>query len=86
MLFRETVGPDFVLGHMERDWFPQNGQWKIGKLHNKYYHLKKNCILQRCSLYQFPNDFLTLKLDSAITSITPSVKNTLSCEFGLNIM
>ena len=28
--------PDYILGHIKRDWFPSNGQWQIGKLHNKY--------------------------------------------------
>ena len=36
MLFRECRAgsePDYILGHMKRDWFPQNGQWQLGKLH-----------------------------------------------------
>jgi hypothetical protein len=51
-LFRGVTGlqSDYILGHMERDWFPQNGQWQLGKLQNKYYHLQRSCILQRCPL------------------------------------
>ena len=44
-LFRDNGEmPTFILGHMERDWYPQNGQWNLGKLQNKYYHLSKTCI------------------------------------------
>ena len=87
MLFRECRAgsePDYILGHMERDWFPQNGQWQLGKLQNKYYHLQKSCILQCCSLYRFPQDLssLTSKLDVAIPV---SDKGIFSREFGLEI-
>ena len=87
MLFRECRAgsePDYILGHMERDWFPQNDQWQLGKLQNKYSNLQKSCILQRCPLYRFPQDLssLTSKLDVAIPV---SVKGIFSREFGLEI-
>ena len=37
--FREVgaITPDFVLGHLERDWYPVEGcQWKLGSYQNKY--------------------------------------------------
>ena len=48
-LFREvgTVTPDFVLGHLERDWYPAEGsQWKIESYQNMYYHIKPGCVRQ----------------------------------------
>lgn len=70
----------YILGHMERDWFPSNGQWQIGKLHNKYYHLQKSCILQRCTLYQFPQDLSTLI--STVTTVPIPLKDMFYREFG----
>ena len=63
LAFRDTengTAPDYILGHMERDWYPNNGQWQLGKEQNKYYHLQKSFILQRCPLYRFPADFSNL--------------------------
>ena len=75
--------PDYILGHMERDWFPSNGQWQIGKLHNKYYHLQRSCILQRCMLYQFPQDLSTLT--STLTAVPMPIKDMFYREFGLKL-
>ena len=86
LAFRDTengTAPDYILGHMERDWYPNNGQWQLGKEQNKYYHLQKSCILQRCPLYRFPADFSNLDLNSTITNVPPTVKEALSKEFGL---
>ncbi len=54
-LFRDT-GSDsqYILGHQERDWYPSDNKWNVGSLQNKYYHIKKICILQRCAVYCFP--------------------------------
>ena len=83
-LFRELSGlqSDYILGHMERDWFPQNGQWQIGKLQNKYYHLRRSCVLQRCPLYSIPRDFCSMesKLDAPLP---PSVQGIVFKEFGV---
>ena len=69
----------YILGHMERDWFPSNGQWQIGKLH-KYYHIQRSCILQRCTLYQFPQDLSTLI--STVTTLPIPLKDMFYREFG----
>ena len=66
--FREvgTVIPDFVLGHLERDWYPAEGcQWKLGSYQNKYYHIKPGCVQQRCS-YRFPEDITDIQIGSDI--------------------
>ena len=88
LLFRvnENSGaevPDYILGHMERDWFPSNGQWQVGKLHNKYYHLQRSCILHRCTLYQFPQDLSTLI--STLTTVPMPLKDMFYREFGLKL-
>ena len=75
--------PTFILGHMERDWYPQDGQWNLGKLQNKYYHLSKNCIHSRCGLYKFPNDLATLQLPTEEVPLT--VQDTIRKEFGLEV-
>ena len=87
MLFRECSPTSasentYILGHLERDWFPHNGQWQLGKLQNKYYHIKRSCILQRCSLYRFPQDLSSLssKLDSYIPT---AIKDIVLKEFGV---
>ena len=50
--------PDYILGYQERDWYPLDVKWLLGKLQNKYYHL---CIIQRCPLYAFQADMITVK-------------------------
>ena len=84
-LFQDNNGqvPTFILGHMERDWYPQDGQWNLGKLQNKYYHLSKNCIHSRCGLYKFPNDLATLQLPTE--EVPPTVQDTIRKEFGLEV-
>ena len=72
--------PDYILGHMERDWFPNNGQWQLGRFQNKYYHLQKSCILQRCAVYQFPKDLGMLKL-----TVPLPIRQKLCREFGLEL-
>ena len=85
--FRSTKSgtvPNYILGHLERDWYPSNGEWLLGKQQNKYYHLlRKKCILQRCPLYRFPADVSNLDLSPTITTVPPTVKETLTMEFGL---
>ena len=85
-LFHELSGlqSDYILGHMERDWFPQNGQWQLGKLQNKYYHVRRSCVLQRCPLYSFPHDFCSLvsKLDSPVPV---SIQGVVFQEFGVKL-
>ena len=86
MLFRDSNGlaPDYILCHQERDWYPQDGKWLLGKLQNKYYHLKKSCIIQRCPLYIFPADMIAFKCEG-ITAIPPSIKEILFCEFDVRV-
>ena len=86
MLFRDSNGfaPDYILCHQERDWYPQDGKWLLGKLQNKYYHLKKSCIIQRCQLYIFPADMIAFKCEG-ITAIPPSIKEILFCEFDVRV-
>ena len=74
--------PEYILGYMERDWFPNKGQWHLGRLQNKYYHLQKNCILQHCALYQFPKDLGTL--NSTLTALLIPLKEKVYREFGLS--
>ena len=41
----------YILGHLERDWYPQDGTWNLGKLQNKYYiPPKKKLHLQLLSI------------------------------------
>ena len=75
--------PDYILGHIERDWYPNNGEWQLGKQQNKYYHLQKSCILQRCPLYCFPADFSNLYLSPILTTVPLTIKEVFSREFGL---
>ena len=87
-MFRDLVNPnppEYLIGHMERDWFPgENFEWKMGKFQNKYYHFKMNCILQRCSLYRFPEDMANLQI--GFTKPVPNVvKVMLFKEFKLFI-
>ena len=84
-LFREvgTVTPDFVLGHLERDWYPAEGsQWKIGSYQNKYYHIKPGCVQQRCSSYRFPEDIKDIQIGSNIPTL---LKQVLLNDFKLQI-
>lgn len=85
-MFRNGVEapPEIILGHLERDWFPQNGKWQLGSLQNKYYHVQKSCIHARCSLYKFPSDLSTLQVPLSIT-LTDDVKDKLFREFGLSM-
>ena len=83
--FREvgTVTPDFVLGHLERDWYPAEGcQWKFGSYQNKYYHIKSGCVQQRCSSYRFPEDIRDIQIG---TNIPTSLKQVLLNDFKLQI-
>ena len=83
--FREvgTVTPDFVLGHLERDWYPAEGcQWKLGSYQNKYYHIKPGCVQQRCSSYRFPEDITDIQIGS---NIPTSLKQVLLNAFKLQI-
>lgn len=87
LLFRnmtDPVGPpEFILGHLERDWYPaENLLWKLGSYQNKYYHMKVSCILERCSGYQFPEDIEDLQIGS---SISTSVKEVLFHDFKLRV-
>ena len=85
-LFRDgsEQTPAYILGHLERDWYPQDGKWNLGKLQNKYYHLRKSCICSRCPLYEFPKDLYTLQVH-LIPMIPPSVKQILNKEFGVDV-
>ena len=85
--FREvgTVTPNFVLGHLERDWYPAEGcQWKLGSYQNKYYHIKPSCVQQRCSMasYGFPEDIRDIQIGSDIPT---SLKQVLLNDFKLQI-
>ena len=87
-LFRDDHGqaPTFILGHKERDWYLQSGQWNLGKLQNKYYHLSRNCILSRCALYMFPEDFSTLQLAMhSVQEVPLAIKETIRKEFGVEV-
>ncbi len=66
-LFRDT-GSDsqYILGHQERDWYPSDNKWNVGSLQNKYYHIRKIYILQRCGVYQFPQDLQNMKIECYI--------------------
>ena len=69
--------------HLERDWFSgDNFEWKLGSFQNKYFHLKANCILQRCPLYRFPEDINNLQLGCSKPVPLP-VKTQLIVEFKL---
>ena len=84
-LFREvgTVSPDFVLGHLERDWYPAEGsQWKLGSYQNKYYHIKPGCVQQRCSSYRFPEDIKDIQIGSNVPIL---LKQVLLNDFKLQI-
>ena len=82
-LFRDSNGfaPQYILGHPERDWYPLDGKWLLGKLQNKYYHIRRSCIIHHCALYVFPEDMTTMK--SELTTIPTSVKEVLFREFGV---
>ena len=86
MLFRDSneSAPDIVLGHSERDWFPNSGQWRLGKLQNKYFHVRKSCILQRCPLYKFPEDILMLQVN-ATQPLSGNVRAILRSDFDLEV-
>ena len=76
--------PAYILGHSERDWYPQDDKWNLGKLQNKYYHLKRSCVCSRCPLYEFPKDLYTLQIH-LVPMIPPSVKQILNKEFGVDV-
>ena len=73
----------YILGHMEQDWFPQNGQWQLGKLQNKYYHLRRSCVLQWCPLYSFPQDFLISVVSKLEAPIPAYIQGVIFQEFAL---
>ena len=73
-----AVAPENILGHLEWDWFSSNDQWQLGKLQNKYYHLKVCCLMKQCSLYQFPKVLSLMKL--IIPSVPMPIKEVL---FGI---
>ena len=85
-LFRDgsEQTPAYILGHLERDWYPQDGKWNLGKLQNKYYHIRRSCICTRCPLYEFPKDLYTLQVH-LVPVIPPSVKQILNKEFGVDV-